>query len=240
MDPTMAKGESLPALHQPDESDKFALLLERLDRMEQRMEAVMEIAQQGPHMAAMFTDTVDETFRRAAMKGVDLEGRLNNLLAMLERLSSDDTSKVLTAVLDRSNQLKQTLDMFDEGPLFFAMVTDMMDEMAGKVRDSGVDLDVFVKQSIKGFERLALLVNSGEFEALLDSGVFSAEAANTVGMLGKALAQSNAESPESVGLFGMLGVMREPDVQRAMGFLTKVLRHFGRALNTSDRPALKG
>lgn len=222
-----------------DVSDKLTLLLERLDRMERRMETMMEMTQQAPLMVAMMTDTVDDTFRQASQRGVDLEARMKNLLEMLEKLSSDETTQVLTALLSRADQLKMAVEMLEQGPHFLAMVTDIMDEFAKGIQASGINIHTTVKQFLRSFEKFALLVNSGEFEAFLDSGVLGAEAVHMVGTLGKALEKSNAEPPSSVGIFGMLGVMGDKDVQRAMGFLTKVLKHFGEALPSENRAALK-
>lgn len=232
--------KTVVASQSTDVSDKLDLLLERLDRMERRMDTMMEMTQQAPMMLAMMTDTVDDTFRQASMKGIDIEGRIKNLLDMMEKLTADDTAEVLTSLLSRSDQLKQTLEFFDQGPHFIAMVTDMMDELAKAVQSSGIDIHITLKQFYRSFQRFALLVNSGEFEAFLDSGVLGAEAVHMVGTLGKALEQSNSEPPSSVGLFGMLGVMGDKDVQRAMGFLTKVLKHFGKALPNENRALTQG
>lgn len=86
---------------------------------------------------------------------------------------------------------------------------------------------------IEIIERLAPFVASQEFDALLSSGVFQPATVKLVGQAGDAFVASYAESRVSqqrFGLRGLLGALRDPDVQRAAGLIVAFARRFGRSL----------
>ncbi len=77
------------------------------------------------------------------------------------------------------------------------------------------------------------LVESGAIDALAQSQVLAPEVVHTIGNLGDALHATRvreAENPTRLGLFGLLKMMRDPDVQRALGFTSTFLKEFGRRL----------
>ncbi len=86
---------------------------------------------------------------------------------------------------------------------------------------------------IEIIERLAPFVASKEFDALLSSGVFQPDTVKLVGQAGDAFVASYAESRVSqqrFGLRGLLGALRDPDVQRAAGLIVAFAKRFGRSL----------
>jgi uncharacterized protein YjgD (DUF1641 family) len=70
---------------------------------------------------------------------------------------------------------------------------------------------------------------------LFDSGILAHTSVDVVSKAGSALAASTVDHPESVGMFGLLRAMRDPDVARALGFLVRFARHFGRTLAPPDK-----
>ena len=76
----------------------------------------------------------------------------------------------------------------------------------------------------------APLVESGAIQALADSKVLAPEVVATMGDLGDSLHAARTAEIQPMGLFGLLRVMKDPDVQRALGFTTAFLREFGRRL----------
>jgi len=81
---------------------------------------------------------------------------------------------------------------------------------------------------------LSEVFRTDEFRALLDSGVLDPEALQVIGGLGTALVESQKEATRGEtpkrGMFGLLGALRDPDVQHAVGFLTSFAKRFGRQL----------
>lgn len=77
------------------------------------------------------------------------------------------------------------------------------------------------------------LFRSGSIEALLQSTILHPENVQAVSRVGDALKTAtlaDQKSPQSMGLFGTLKALRDPDAQRALGFLTTFLKEFGKQL----------
>ncbi|MCB9008570.1 MAG: hypothetical protein H6656_14575 [Ardenticatenaceae bacterium] len=93
-------------------------LLDRIESLEQTVNTLADLVQQGPGMAAMVGDMVDETVRSTAARGVDVEQRLQTALTLAEKLTAP-------AMVDKLDRL---LALADEAPGMAAMVGDMVDE----------------------------------------------------------------------------------------------------------------
>jgi uncharacterized protein YjgD (DUF1641 family) len=68
---------------------------------------------------------------------------------------------------------------------------------------------------------------------LAESKVLEREVVDSVGTVGEALlatTERNRNQPRSIGLFGMLSVLGNPDVKRAMGFFATFMEEYGRRL----------
>ncbi len=88
-------------------------------------------------------------------------------------------------------------------------------------------------QFIQVIERLAPFVASQEFDALLSSGVFQPATVKLVGQAGDAFVEAYNEQrvrPRRLGLRGLFGALRDPDVQRAASLIVNVAKRFGRSL----------
>ena len=65
----------------------------------------------------------------------------------------------------------------------------------------------------------------------MESGILDPQAVASVGTVGRALIASQQHPPQSVGLFGLLSAMRDPNMQRALGFLATFGAEFGKQIN---------
>ena len=77
------------------------------------------------------------------------------------------------------------------------------------------------------------LNDAGAIEALLSSNVLAPEVVRIVGNMGDALHATHSHesvSPTRMGIFGLMKSMRDPDVQRALGFFQRFLKEFGSRL----------
>ena len=74
-------------LEEPEVAEVLHRLLDRIDALEAAVEALSE----GPHMAAMVTDIVDETVQRLGQSGIDLDARLKAAAEMGNRLTEPAT-----------------------------------------------------------------------------------------------------------------------------------------------------
>jgi hypothetical protein len=86
-----------------EERLKVALeLAEKLTAPEMvtKLDQLLEMADQAPLMAAMVADMADETVRRAAANGIDIEERLRSGLAVAEKLTAPEMTEAFKTLLD--------------------------------------------------------------------------------------------------------------------------------------------
>lgn len=218
-------------LTEPETVDVLTALLDRLDRLEQ----LAALADQVPDAAMITVDSIDEALTRAAERGVVLDERAREGLVLLEKMTEPDTAQALGAVLDRAEHLERLSELAASAPDVIATVVDMLDAEYARAAETGYNPERLLRQTIGSLGRLGELFQSDEFEALLDSGVLDPEALEAVGSLGSALVESQKEAQRGEtpqrGFFGVIGALRDPDVQRAIGFVMSFAKKFGRALN---------
>ena len=207
-----------------EERLKTALALaERLTAEETavKLNQLLDLADQLPGTLAMMGDMMDETIRRAASNGVDIEARLRAGLTMAEKLTAPE----MVAKLD------QLLAMADQAPGMIAMMGDIVDESIRRAGESGINIEAMVRQGARAGAKFSALMESEEFDALMESGILDPEAVASVGKVGRALIASQQQPLEPVGLFGLLSAMRDPNMQRALGFLATFGAEFGKQIN---------
>lgn len=221
-------------LQDPEVRASLSRLLDRLDTVERAVDGLERLDADLPDAVSVAADVVDDALTRAADRGVVLDERAGEALKLAEKLTEPRTVAVLTALLDRIDRLERLLDLSDQMPGLVATLVDVVDAEYARATDAGYDPEQTVRRTVDALKRLGDLFRTDEFQALLDSGVLDPKALRVVGSLGTALVESQAEASRgetpSRGLFGLLGALRDPDVQRAAGFLTSFARRFGRQL----------
>ena len=217
-------------LTEPETVEVLTALIDRLDQLEQ----LAALADQLPDATMVAVDSIDEALTRAAERGVVLDERAREGLVLLEKMTEPDTAKALGAVLDRAEHLERLAELAETAPDLIATVVDILDAEYARAAEHGYDPERLLRQTLGSLRRLGDLFQSDEFEALLDSGVLDPEALQTVGSLGSALVESQKEADRGEtprrGFFGMIGALRDPDVQRAIGFVLSFAKKFGQAL----------
>lgn len=207
-------------LDNPETAQALNRLLDRLDTIEEAVAKLDVALTQGPAMLAMMTDMADDVYRQAEDEGVNLDERLQLMLQLTERLTTPRTVEVLTQLMDRMDELEQLIELADQAPGFAAMMVDTFDSLHQRAVEAGHDPERLARRSLTALT------------TLLESGVLDPEAIEIVGKAGDALVDCRCqeETPE-VGLFGLLGAMRDPDTRRALGFLTEFGKRFGQKLD---------
>ncbi|MFO8099781.1 MAG: DUF1641 domain-containing protein [Salinibacter sp.] len=220
-------------LTEPETVEILSGLIDRLDRLEQ----VAALADDLPDATMVAAETIDDALTRAADRGVVVDERAREGLMLLEKMTDPDTAAALAAVLDRSEQLERLAELADTAPEAIATVVDILDAEYARIAAQGADPEQVLRQTVGALGRLGDLFRTDEFEALLDSGVLDPEALQAVGSLGTALAESQTKAQRgeipSRGVFGLLGALRDPDVQRAVGFVTTFAKLFGQKIDPS-------
>jgi uncharacterized protein YjgD (DUF1641 family) len=176
---------------------------------QQALHDLLDLAQQGPQIAAMAGDILDDTARGARARGIDIEARRTRLLGLLERLTREETLDALEDATQLATSLPQVL----------AMIGDIFDDSIRRLRASGVDVERLLSSSSDAVHRL------------LTSGILDPEALDAVGGLGKALQEAQACPTKPMGFWSAIKSLRDPDVGRALCFFIEFARAFGRSLN---------
>ena len=238
---TLSQEKTLQALNR---------LLQRLDSLEHSVSKLTEKVQQGPGMLSMMTDMADEAISSVNAKGINFENRLQNLFQLADRLSHPETTKKLETLLGLADQL----------PGMTSMVTDMVDEGIQKAQENNIDIESRLHSALSLVEKLtepetgakidqllqftnqapgliAMTVDMVD-EVMLDSPLSDAKTMlnpQTLAMLGKvgdALAQTQKEPVKKVSLMGFMRASRNPDLQKALGFLAKFGENFGKKIQS--------
>lgn len=154
-----------------------------------------------------------------------------------ERLRDPDTIQALDHILDRLDALARVADaaalISAQLPGGLAMFVDSADEIAGRMTANGVDIATGLAHGAEAALRFGAIMGPEQvdsLEALLASGVLDAKTVQLVGRLGDALAETARAQPASIGAMGALRALRDPDVQRALGFLIGFAKRFGASL----------
>ena len=105
-------------------------LLARMSTLEAAVDKLAVAMEQGPGLISMAADTVDETVRRAAERGIYMEERIQHTIQLLEKLTRPEVA----------HQLSGLLDLADQAPGLIAMGMDTLDEQMRRAGENGVDL----------------------------------------------------------------------------------------------------
>jgi uncharacterized protein YjgD (DUF1641 family) len=171
---------------------------------------------------------------------------------LLDVLSNPDTLSAITAIMNNIEFLSMMITALDG---FARRADTVADNVAAGIADVvGTDtskaltsalsllpqlsasmpkLIEALPQLIEVGQQLQPLLQSPEFNALMASGVFAPKTVSVVGQAGDALVESYDEhrkQPKSLGLYGLLRALNDPDVKRALGFAAEFGKQFGKHL----------
>lgn len=220
-------------------------LLDRVDTLEQAIDRLTTVMQQGPGMVSMAVDIADEKQRQAAANGVDLEERLHNALVLAEKLTSPEMVDRLNKLFAFSQQL----------PGLVSMAADMADEKYWEASQHGVDIEERLGAALKIAEKLTtpdmvakidhLIMLSNQFPGYLAmmtdvvddafrkigaTGVDFNALASIASAAGQSLTETSNGPETKTSAFGMIKAMRDPDRQRGLGFFMSFLKYFGQKI----------
>jgi uncharacterized protein YjgD (DUF1641 family) len=209
-------------LDDPHVSETIARLLDRIDALESAVVRLTDVVEQAPAVVETVTNVADDTVRRAAQRGVDVDERVRASLLLLERLSDPQMVAALNHLMDLARD--------SEGIL--ATMGDMFDEAA-----RGLDLDARARSGTALLER-ATRVDTvdqlGEmFDTLLDAedGMLSPSAVDTLGVAAQALVAARQAPARRATLWQAFRAARDPGLQRALGFLLEFGEQFAGRLD---------
>lgn len=119
-------------------------------------------------------------------------------------------------------------------PALIATATDTFDGIASELADRGVSIDERGRAVLSLLEHLTRGEAVSSLHGLLDSGLFAPGTIEALSNLAKALPASQDRAPHPVGPWRAYRALKEPDVQRALGFLLDVARRLGSSLSANE------
>lgn len=112
------------------------------------------------------------------------------------------------------------------------MLVDTVDRVAATLGERGVDLDARLHSVLRALEVSTAPRAVNGLAALVESKMLEPSTLAVISRLAAALADTGDVKP--VGMWGMMRALRDPDVQRAVGFLLAIARELGRHLATGE------
>jgi hypothetical protein len=207
----------LPASNGGGKAETLALILARLERMEQRFDRYEALIKQGSPVAAVMADTLDRWMHDLKQSGIDVDERSKEALRLLAELTAPQSMEALHALL----QMLPTLGaLVQQMPGAVATLVDTGDDLVMRLREAGVDIEHLGRRGVKAAK------------ALIDSNVLEDSAVAVISNAAQSLADS-ACTARPVSAFGLLRALGDPDVQRALGFFLAFAKSFGSRFRTS-------
>ncbi|MCA9604227.1 MAG: DUF1641 domain-containing protein [Myxococcales bacterium] len=192
----------------------------RLERIEAMLSRFEEVAVQAPGLAAMGGDILDEW----ASQDGHMDERLKAAASLLERLTRPEILTALTTLVEQ----------LEAAPGLIAMLGDIGDELALQAAAEGIDMHAATENLFMALRAFAKALAHPEMRELWESGAFSPEALRTMNLMAGALSEAREAGAVRIGFFGAMGQLRDPDVQRALGFAATMAKAFGHGVDAAD------
>ncbi len=183
----------------------------RLERLEGSLEPITEISAQASAITATVADIADE----ASAKLGNGEERLLALRGTLELLTRPKTL----------HSLQSLVNMGDEIPNLIATISNIVDGTMVDLAKQGVRVDKALTFAIDAVSTLAKAATSPDAQAMMDPKTL-----RILGLFAKSFTTMADGEPTRVGAWGALKRMRDPDVQRSLGFILNLTGRFGQFL----------
>lgn len=187
-------------------------------------------------------DFVDEKVSQAAQQGVDLESRLSSLMGMLVKLTEPETMAALNTLLERLPQLAQLAKLADEMPNIVAAVGDVLDDYQQRCVGEGIDMEKSLVNGLHAALWLGTQIEKDDLARvgeLLKSDILSQHSISALSNAANSIARAQQEtlgsqSKDKVGLIGLIGLMKNPEIQKSVAFAAKFGKCFGESM---DKPS---
>lgn len=188
-----------------------------------------------PDLVATLVDTVDEKARAAGAARIDLTGRGQALVELLELATRPDSLAAVRELLAGLPRLAQLAELAGQAPDLIGILVDTLDDHAATAAAGGLQVHEALTRGLRAALWLGSRISETELQRLdelLQSGLISAEATAVIGRAATALVDSQRESgsrpAERIGPFGLIGALRDPQLQKTLAFAVRFARSFGR------------
>jgi len=154
------------------------------------------------------------------------ESREDRLLATLERLER--------RVEHMEGALGRLEGATAQVPVVVATLTDILDGLVERLAARGIDVDDRIRALLRAADHLTSPRALDALASVLSSEILAHQTTEVVGRMGRAIVTAEHEA-QPVGVWGLLRALRDPEVQRAAGFLIAMARRFGAELESVPR-----
>ena len=183
------------------------------------------------------TDAIDETISKSVEHGIDVNSRLSGLVGLLTQLTEPKNLQALSTLVSLLPQLAELAKVSQQIPGMIAAIGDVFDEFQEQCATDGINLEASLTQSLQAVLRLGSQLDTDKIELLsrlMQSDILNSDTITAATAAATALksCQQEAGPTEKVGLFGLLGLLRDPDIQHAVGFASKFGKKFGKQIET--------
>jgi hypothetical protein len=183
----------------------------------------------------------------------DLSSSSASLECVLNRLAEPQIVNALNTLLDHADLIALSVVALDGvlrrseeiGDAVTTGIDDLRQVAAtvrppenfapGEVLTSLVEISMALPRVTPAITRV---VESGLVDTVLDSGITSPAMVEQISRIGRGLASASEDhrtNPQKVpGAFGMLRLLKDPDINRGLGFMVAVLRAIGRELDDAE------
>lgn len=202
------------------DTEVLARILERLDRMEAKVDALHSgwaaLADKVPAVTDAVATGAQFAWNEAEKNGIDPIATGERLVPLALDAASPDTLALLERLVARKAQLKLALDS--------------LDRLDQKLADAGVAPEALAEKAVDVLARSAALSTKPQVDALLNNGALDERTIEVAAHSVRALVEVRREGFSPVSPFAVPGKLFDPDVQRATGFGLAFLKRLGQYL----------
>jgi len=225
-----ALGPLVMKLTDPEVLETLHGLVERADQIDRTVELLDSLE----GSAAMVGDMFDSYAMQLDEQGAGVDERLRGLGNLAMRATEPEVLETLQLVVDRSDSLREAVEMVDQMPEAVATVVDSVDDWIMEASEHGIDVVQVTGQMAEAAEKLADFIQGEEFTQLMRSGVLDPEAVRVIGTVARAATEASRDEPDTSGFFDLFRALRRSNVKRAVNFGVRLGEHFGDLLVSEE------
>lgn len=149
------------------------------------------------------------------------ETREDRLLATIERLER--------RIEHMDGALRRLEGATTQLPAVVATLADVLDGLIDRLAARGIDVDERMRALLRAADHLTSPRALDALASVLSSEILAHQTTEVIGRMGRAIVTAEHEA-RPIGAWGLWRALRDPEVQRAAGFLIAMARHFGAEL----------
>jgi uncharacterized protein YjgD (DUF1641 family) len=250
------QGVSNGATLDAESRERLTLLLERGPEIEYLLDTLGALLKRGPDIA----DNLNRAFGDVRERVGGEAGGIDRLLqtverlerlsespsfqVVLERLQDPQTAGSLEGLIERLDRITAMLEAVERLLVRAPQFADNLNTLVQQLRDKNTGRAVEAirelgtidpRQLVQLLNDLFAVVESPQTRALLRSSVFLDRSVALVDEAAKSAVEATGDAASfrrTTSLFGLIGALKDPDVQRALQFGLAFARRFGQKIGT--------